>query len=305
MSRTVGNQYLSGITLADIAIQSTAFKQPSTPTRQKTKSKRHVTFNLDNIQVRSIPSLEDISSEEDDEPLVILPSKKPYPPPPPVERISKKETYDALQHRKQMRRCNNKNDISKYWYPLCSSPVPPNPSLPKSTINEPKNEIVFCPMPLNQARVHDDPPTLTPQNEIQQRRPINSVLISDSDSEDSDDDFTSFRNLTPPLETDDSDISLKTASPEPPSYLGLDEKFQLEEIFEKTPPLTLPFEEKFMSISSRTSSLLHRVIPDYTKYKKRKLFFIQVSTVEQLDLPMDHGKHRLLTWQLKANFFYI
>lgn len=280
----IGNQYINGIIVADIAIQSTTLPvvdKQTTFTGPRNKSKRRVTFNLDNIQIKSIPSIEDI---EDDEPLIIVSSRKSCP-----ERISKKEAYDALQQRKQIRRhnSNNKNkddSIYKYWYPLRSSVPLPLSSAPKSAIIEPKNNVIFYPSPI--------------YSESHQRQ-MNSILVSESDS-DSDDDTntfkTPFRSLTPPLissqntDTDDSDTSLKTPSPDP--Y-----RMQLHDIFtnDELPPLTLPFEEKFLSILSKTNTLLNHKIPDY---RKRRLFFIRVTKAEHLDLPIDHRKAKLQYYTL-------
>lgn len=307
----VGEKYISGVNLADIAIQSTTLPSldEQLPTQKRKSSKKHVSFNLSNIQIQSIPS----SFEENDEPLVVLPSNKknpPYPPPPVIatERISKKETYDALQQRKLMRR---------YWYPLrlekpkteeCS------PNIENANSSKSKKEPVYYPvLPLRQNLLNkDDDETLFPS-------PLStgySVLVPDSD-DDSDENqaedahtiITSFQHLTPSLvkddikhshehsnsDTDDSDVSLNTPSPEPHNtgdYLGLNEGFLFEDIFNnsKSPLLKLPFEEKFMSISSKTSMLLKKPIPVYPAYKKRRILFVKVSKAEKLDLPIQYGR---------------
>lgn len=179
----IGHDFASNILVADLAIRSTAFDaSPSsslpTPTltppltsinrnlnekkKQENhdnskKAKRRVTFNLDNVQVQTIPIYSSCSSEElsesdtsleqeDDESSVFSP---PYAvpgsmdaaaattitttssPPPSTsrqqqhytntERISKKASYDALKQ-KQIRRRDPSTHFSAskpgYWYPL-------------------------------------------------------------------------------------------------------------------------------------------------------------------------------------------
>lgn len=169
----IGHDFASNILVADLAIRSTAFNSSSSsPSTSSSKSlneasdeeqenndnnkkaKRRVTFNLDNVQVQTIPTYSSCSSEDSSEsdssleqededcifsppsPAVVdvVPPSSPPPPstpiiPPPQstnaaisERISKKASYDALQQRKQIRRRDNSNHFLTtkpgYWYPL-------------------------------------------------------------------------------------------------------------------------------------------------------------------------------------------
>lgn len=165
----VGHDFVSNILVADLAIRSTAYKPPSPPpnyddhrydkdssnsrvkNNSAVKAKRRVTFNLDNIQIQTIPAYEsNISSTstsslgiEVEDPIMMMkdkvapslvlreeiPSLYQEPPPaPPIsqpstsERISKKASYDALQKRKQYRRDHQQPTIKPgYWYPLATS----------------------------------------------------------------------------------------------------------------------------------------------------------------------------------------
>ena len=168
----IGHDFASNILVADLAIRSTAFNSssssPSTSSNKSLneasdeeqenndnnkKAKRRVTFNLDNVQVQTIPTYSSCSSEDssesdssleqEDEDCIFSPPSSavvdvvPPPPPPPStpmmpppqstnatisERISKKASYDALQQRKQIRRRDNCNHFLTtkpgYWYPL-------------------------------------------------------------------------------------------------------------------------------------------------------------------------------------------
>ncbi|KAI7896508.1 uncharacterized protein EV154DRAFT_492503 [Mucor mucedo] len=125
---TVGQEFASNISVADLAILSTAYTPPDTLPDTPIKTKRRVTFNLQDIQVQTIPAYDSASSSSSEISLDII---KP-------ERISKKESYDALLQRKQFRRDHpNTSTITAattttattttakpgYWYPLASGPI--------------------------------------------------------------------------------------------------------------------------------------------------------------------------------------
>lgn len=116
----VGQEFASNISVADLAIRSTAYTPvdtlPDTP-----KTKRRVTFNLQDIQVQIIPAYDSASSSSSEISLDIKP-----------ERISKKESYDALMKRKQFRR-DHPTIKPGYWYPL-ASPRPILNSQPISSL---------------------------------------------------------------------------------------------------------------------------------------------------------------------------
>lgn len=123
---TVGQDFASSISVADLAIRSTAYTPPD-PLPDIPRTKRRVTFNLQDIQVQTIPAYDSASSSSSEISLDII---KP-------ERISKKESYDALLQRKQLRRDHPNTNTSTitaattttattttakpgYWYPLAS-----------------------------------------------------------------------------------------------------------------------------------------------------------------------------------------
>lgn len=86
---------------------------------------------------------------------------------------------------------------------------------------------------------------------------------------------------------EDSDTSVTTSSP-----TGFEEKFQAEDVissFEKysPPELTLPFEKKFISISTKSSSNIPTFI-----HPVHHLFFIKVLKAEHLDFPVENGKKK-------------
>ncbi|CEP07744.1 hypothetical protein [Parasitella parasitica] len=269
----IGHDYASNILVAELAIRSTAFNAGSTPPstndnkklnetsaeKEKDhgngkKTKRRVTFNLDNVQVQTIPiysscSSEDSSeSEQEDEDFiyslptnndVAVPSSSPpsLPSPPlsssqltpPIpqpentvisEQIFKKESYDALQQRKQVRHRDTSNHLSSiskpgYWYPLnpskitgsstnggmarCGSPLPALRSLEMTErlITETiEREMALNPHILNHATAKTDSYTqqscLTatpPKSPIVNNSAVRvSMLITDTDDEDEDDD---------------------------------------------------------------------------------------------------------------------
>jgi hypothetical protein len=187
----IGHDFASkNILVADLAIRSTAYRHhhptsnittksttttaitptvvapllPITPPRDSAgegggKAGRRVRFNLDDIQIQTIPAYDSASSisssseisyieEEEEDPTIsttnsskeqqqvkeqeqeepIKPSIQPQSPPQPQqqqERISKKASYDALQKRKQFRR-DHLQIMNKpgYWYPLAASSSP-------------------------------------------------------------------------------------------------------------------------------------------------------------------------------------
>ncbi|KAG2236135.1 hypothetical protein INT48_003754 [Thamnidium elegans] len=148
--QSIGHDFASSIRVSDLAIRSTAFTMSSTTmesaastTKEKVnvpyttvKPKRRVTFNLDNIQIKTISSYEsslssgsDTSSLQEDS-ISTLCTKIQEPiiheQPTSAERISKKESYDALQERKKFRRDHHQQPATKpgYWYPLASPRTP-------------------------------------------------------------------------------------------------------------------------------------------------------------------------------------
>ncbi|KAI9478778.1 MAG: hypothetical protein EXX96DRAFT_259630 [Benjaminiella poitrasii] len=137
----IGHEFAANIDIANLAIQSSNAEyaaRPVTPPTaesiddEETKTRRRVTFNLNDIQVQTIPtndddssvsslSLIDSSDEEEPAELASSPSSPLHAPPIP-ERISKKASYDALQQRQASRRRDqHKCPLTAkpgYWYPL-------------------------------------------------------------------------------------------------------------------------------------------------------------------------------------------
>ncbi|KAI8358409.1 hypothetical protein BD560DRAFT_196342 [Blakeslea trispora] len=137
----IGRDFASTIVVADLAIRSSTYmptSQSATTSAEEReaekKDKRRVTFNLDNIQIQTIPSyyssssnvsssdasLEDNTSDEEEQEkqeeqqVEIAPAASSSAP---SERISKKESYNALQQRMQTRRGNQSHIRPGYWYP--------------------------------------------------------------------------------------------------------------------------------------------------------------------------------------------
>ncbi|KAI9248964.1 hypothetical protein EDC94DRAFT_332489 [Helicostylum pulchrum] len=208
--QSIGHDFASSIRVSDLAIRSTSFPLSSatmeaaaSTTTEKVnasyttiKPKRRVTFNLDNTQIKTISSYESsISSasetsslqEEEEDSISTLCTKIQEPiiheQPSSAERISKKESYDALQKRKQFRRDHHQQPATKpgYWYPLAS------PRTPGSTRLTPTQYTPPSPSP--SPRSDMDESTSSPSIDLDDE-PVtpstirhNSVLISDTEDE--------------------------------------------------------------------------------------------------------------------------
>lgn len=95
---------------------------------------KRVTFDLDNIQIETIS---DHSSTCSSSYSISEPSTPSLPPIRNIERISKRESYDALQKRQEMRRYYQPG----YWYPS-SSPITQQPQRSIEYTEQLINEII-------------------------------------------------------------------------------------------------------------------------------------------------------------------
>ncbi|PHZ10623.1 uncharacterized protein RHIMIDRAFT_259360, partial [Rhizopus microsporus ATCC 52813] len=102
---------------------------------------KRVTFDLDNIQIETIS---DHSSTCSSSYSISEPSTPSLPPIRNIERISKRESYDALQKRQEMRRYYQPG----YWYPS-SSPVTQQPQRSIEYTEQLINEIIRREMALH------------------------------------------------------------------------------------------------------------------------------------------------------------
>lgn len=259
MSTKVGQEFASNISVAELAIRSTAYHPTSSNTIPDTpKAKRRVTFNLDDIQIQTIPAYDSASSSSSEVSLDIKP-----------ERISKKESYDALLKRKQFRR-DHPTTKPGYWYPLASprTPILMNQPITRSLeLTELLiNESIQREMNLN-PNLHYTPPSPSPSPDT---KPHNdTVLITDTDDEEP--ITASFEETN---EFDQITISEST------------------NVLIISPPSSL--HDKPIWIDH--PSLL---LKSYQKQERKGLFFIKVLKAESLDFPIENGKCFLISFSTR------
>lgn len=112
----------------------------------------------------------------------------------------------------------------------------------------------------------------------------NSMYIEDSD--------TSTTSSVSPLPLPPSSPPPTTTHHENDNF---EDRFQPEDVissFEKysPPKLTLPFEEKFISISTKSTTTA--ITTPTFNHSAHRLFFIKVLKAEQLDFPIENGKEK-------------
>lgn len=316
----IGNEFSSNIRVAELAIRSTAYKLPSTSMTSPTsttiaeskvelpdtaiKQKRRVTFNLDNIQVKTISdydsdnfstsSISDTSSlhehseeeeaeeEEKHQKQIAANSnincnlnteyqeRSIQEPIVSAERISKKESYDALQKKRQSRR-DHQQPITKpgYWYPLAPHRIsnPIRQSIPTRSLELTErllSETIQREMLLNPSiKQQYTPPSPSPSPRSDLEEPTcasssssakrhDTILVSDTDKEEP--------STSEPTTTKDSP-SDKDSSAIPKEEQRNDFTKavyrQVSPISNYEPPcLTFPFEQNLVPIATNKNVLI-------------------------------------------------
>ena len=256
----IGQDFASTIVVADLAIRSSTFipTKPSPSAREAKKVKRRVTFNLDDIQIQTIPtyySSSSVASSSSDEEMT-------------SERISKKESYSQLQERMQTRREHTVRP--GYWYPSRSLNgtmmirQQPLPSLRSIEMTEQliaesiQREMASNPHLLQQAPSHVY---------------SSSFVLEDHDGDDEEEEYTPLQYIDDD-DDDDDDIPFPDYIP---SRLSVSSSAQKEDVE--------PTEPESVCIAYQDAPTDQLPMKQY--------FFIKVLRVENLDFPIEKGKSLL------------
>lgn len=380
----VGHEFASNILVADLAIRSTAYKPPTPPIPSTTitpppddmKPKRRVTFNLDDIQIKTISAydstislasttssssvIESCPKKKEKEEAVVVdiiakeqslafqepPISQPTLYQPTIsnnssERISKKESYDALLKRKQYRRDQQQPTIKPgYWYPLASTrnqiikqslPTIRSLELTEKLINESiQREIALNP------NLHFTPPSPSPSppsnlkkeeelnvekegEESEDLPTTNTVTMVSSDEEEEQSVTTTL--LLPPtivMEKDETNFAKSV-------YNELSKSQQLlfpfednlipitsnKDVLIMSPPPSPPIEDEMEIIHNEEEdeltwidhpSLLIHSTNNSRRMKRKGLFFVKILNTESLDFPIENGRYN--TAYEKNRFLY-
>jgi hypothetical protein len=335
----VGYEFASNILVADLAIRSTAYKPPTPPKEEQgIKSRRRVTFNLDDIQIKTIPAYESSIIEEDvfviheEEPQEVYREEPLISQEPPLsqpttsynstaERISKKESYDALLKRKQFRRDQQQPTIKPgYWYPLASTRHQTRQSLPtirslemtEKLINESiQREIALNP------NLHYTPPSPSPSPS---RSDTMNHLIEDSEEEEEQErDIPTTNTTMISSEHAEEESTTTTVLLPPPNRIEEEQdnftKSVYHELSRKSQQVLFPFEHNLIPITTNIISpppspppiehdsdiwidhpfllLQGSNTTNSSNSSKKGIFFVKILNTESLDFPMNNDENTI------------